>query len=66
MSTLAKSRFDVIPRFVYGTAFKGDQNGELVEKALIQGFVGIDTASNTRNYVEKLTGEATRKVLSEE
>ena len=54
------SRFLGIPRFVYGTAFKGDQNASLVEKALRLGFVGIDTASNTKNYREKLVGDGVR------
>lgn len=65
MTSNVRPRYDGIPLFVYGTAFKGDQNALLVEKALRQGFVGIDTASSTKAYDEKLTGEGIRKVLFE-
>ena len=58
-------RFRGIPRFVYGTAFKGDRSTELVELALRQGFSGIDTASHSRNYQEKLVGDGIRNVLAE-
>ena len=58
-------RFHGIPRFVYGTAFKGDQSTFLVEKALQQGFVGVDTASHSRNYQEKLVGDGIRNLLLE-
>ena len=61
----AGPRFLGVPRLVYGTAFKGDQNDSLVEKALRLGFVGIDTASNTKNYQEKLVGDGLRRVIKE-
>ena len=60
-----EARFQGIPRFVYGTAFKGDQSTVLVEKALQQGFVGVDTASHTRAYQEKLVGDGIRNLLLE-
>ena len=64
-SQAGERRFQGIPRIVYGTAFKGDQNTSLIEKALWLGFVGIDTASNTKNYQEKLVGDGIRHILNE-
>ncbi|MCJ1383893.1 hypothetical protein MMC17_007007 [Xylographa soralifera] len=65
-SPTGKDRFFGIPRFVYGTAFKGDRSTLLVEQALRIGYVGIDTASVTKNYQEKLVADGVRNVLAEQ
>lgn len=57
------SRYKGIPRFVYGAAFKGDETAVLVEQAILQGFVGIDTAGFTGSYKEKLTVEGIRAAM---
>ena len=36
---------DALPPFLYGTAWKEERTGPLVELALRQGFRGIDTAN---------------------
>jgi YD repeat-containing protein len=42
---------------VYGTAWKEDRTGALVEMALRQGFRAIDTANQRRHYFEAGVGE---------
>lgn len=58
-------RFQGVPRFVYGTAFKGEQSAVLVEQAIRQGFVGIDTAAVSSTYQERLVGDGVRAVLAD-
>lgn len=58
------SPFRGIPPFVYGTAFKGDQTATLTEKALSQGFLGVDCAAISRNYNEKLAGQGISKAVA--
>ena len=65
-SPTGQDRFFGIPRFVYGTAFKGDRSTPLVEQAVRKGYVGIDTASVTKNYQEKLVADGVRNVLAEQ
>lgn len=48
----------VVPRFLYGTAWKEDRTQSLVELALDQGFRGIDTANQRRHYHEAAVGQA--------
>ena len=48
----------VVPRFLYGTAWKEDETKRLVTFALQHGFRGIDTANQRRHYHEALVGEA--------
>jgi len=45
-----------IPAFLYGTAWKEDETGRLVQLALEQGFVGIDTANQRKHYHEAGVG----------
>src|SRR5271154_1863338 len=47
-----------VPRFLYGTAWKGDETQRLTELALRQGFRGIDTANQRRHYCEAAVGQA--------
>src|SRR5215470_6732619 len=48
----------LVPRFLYGTAWKEDQTRRLTQLALAQGFRGIDTANQRRHYHEAAVGEA--------
>ncbi|MCJ1395490.1 hypothetical protein MMC18_008376 [Xylographa bjoerkii] len=66
ISSTDRGRFFGIPRFVYGTAFKGDRSTLLVEQALRKGYVGIDTASVTKNYQEKLVADGVKIILAEQ
>jgi len=56
----------VIPRFIYGTAWKEDETQRLVELAIQQGFRGIDTANQRKHYHEAGVGEAIRNYPREE
>lgn len=47
-----------VPRFFYGTAWKEEETGRLVELAVQQGFRGIDTANQRRHYHEQAVGQA--------
>jgi diketogulonate reductase-like aldo/keto reductase len=47
-----------VPRFLYGTAWKEDDTRRLVERALRQGFRGIDTANQRKHYYEAAVGQA--------
>jgi diketogulonate reductase-like aldo/keto reductase len=44
------------PRIIYGTAWKKSQTARLVEKAIEQGFRGIDTACQPKHYDEAGVG----------
>lgn len=48
----------LVPRFLYGTAWKEDDTQRLTELALRQGFRGIDTANQRRHYHEAAVGQA--------
>jgi aryl-alcohol dehydrogenase-like predicted oxidoreductase len=47
-----------MPRLIYGTAWKKDATTELVTKAVLAGFHGIDTACQPKHYQEPLVGRA--------
>ncbi|MBA3238996.1 MAG: aldo/keto reductase [Parachlamydiaceae bacterium] len=47
-----------IPPLIYGTAWKKERTAELVEKAILYGFRGIDTACQPKHYNELGVGEA--------
>ncbi len=51
-----------IPGIIYGTAWKKERTADLVEKALLTGFRGIDTACQPKHYDEKLVGEALQRM----
>jgi diketogulonate reductase-like aldo/keto reductase len=46
------------PTFLYGTAWKEERTGALVELALGAGFRGFDTANQRKHYHEAQAGEA--------
>jgi diketogulonate reductase-like aldo/keto reductase len=48
----------LVPRFLYGTAWKEERTQCLTELALRQGFRGIDTANQRRHYHEAAVGQA--------
>ncbi|KAF8588703.1 Aldo/keto reductase [Ramaria rubella] len=47
-----------LPNILYGTAWKKERTAELVVKAVLQGFRGIDTACQPKHYREDLVGNA--------
>lgn len=47
-----------MPWIIYGTAWKKDRTADLVVKAVLAGFRGIDTACQPRHYSDSLVGEA--------
>jgi diketogulonate reductase-like aldo/keto reductase len=47
-----------IPSFMYGTAWKKEATGQLVQLAVAAGFRAIDTANQLIHYEERLVGEA--------
>jgi diketogulonate reductase-like aldo/keto reductase len=47
-----------IPPVIYGTAWKKERTAELVEKAILNGFKGIDTACQPKHYYEPGVGQA--------
>ena len=55
---------DALPPFLYGTAWKEERTGPLVELALQQGFRGIDTANQRKHYVEAAAGETIAQQLA--
>lgn len=48
----------VVPNFMYGTAWKKEATGKLVELAVGSGFKAIDTANQLIHYNEALVGQA--------
>src|SRR3954452_14558097 len=52
-----------VPRFLYGTAWKEDQTQRLTALALREGFRGIDTANQRRQYHEAGVGQAIQAAL---
>lgn len=53
-----------IPKMLYGTAWKKERTAYLVETALKQGFLGIDTACQPKHYNEAGVGEGLRRAFS--
>ncbi len=54
----------VIPRLLYGTAWKEERTQRLTEQALRLGFRGIDTANQRRHYDESAVGQAVATALA--
>jgi diketogulonate reductase-like aldo/keto reductase len=48
---------DLVPDFLYGTAWKEERTAALTELALRSGFRAIDTANQRRHYVEAGVGQ---------
>lgn len=57
MALLAYNKVE-IPQFMYGTAWKKEQTGRLVQMAAACGFTAIDTANQLIHYDEARVGEA--------
>ena len=51
-----------MPGIIYGTAWKKERTADLVEKALLTGFRGIDTACQPKHYDEQLVGVALQRM----
>jgi len=49
---------------IYGTAWKKKRTAELVETALDQGFLGVDTACQPKHYHEPGVGEGLQRAFS--
>jgi diketogulonate reductase-like aldo/keto reductase len=47
-----------LPKFIYGTAWKGENTKRLVKTAVLNGFLAIDTANQPKHYSELLVGDA--------
>ncbi|OQV21452.1 putative Prostaglandin F synthase [Hypsibius exemplaris] len=47
-----------MPRLIYGTAWKKEATADLVTKAILTGFRGIDTACQPKHYQEAGVGKA--------
>jgi len=56
--TITTSSNVQMPRLIYGTAWKKERTTELVVKAVLAGFRGIDTACQPKHYQEDLVGAA--------
>ena len=52
----------LVPSFMYGTAWKKEATGRLVQLAVASGFRAIDTANQLIHYDEALVGEALRAI----
>lgn len=59
-------RYISAPNLLYGTAWKKENTAILVERAIRQGFRGIDTACQPKHYREDLVGEAIDNILNDE
>jgi len=47
-----------VPTFLYGTAWKEEATESLVERAITEGFRGLDTANQRKHYDEAAVGRA--------
>lgn len=54
----------VMPRLIYGTAWKEDRTRDLTAQALAAGFRGVDTANQRKHYFEAGAGDAIRAALA--
>lgn len=54
----------VVPRFLYGTAWKEDRAQPLTTLALSQGFRSIDTANRRKHYHEAAVGQAITAIVA--
>lgn len=55
----------VVPAFIYGTAWKKEDSANLVYLALCSGFKGFDTAAQPKHYREDLVGDGIRRAVKE-
>jgi diketogulonate reductase-like aldo/keto reductase len=54
--------FSKLPSLFYGTAWKKERTAELVERAILYGFQGIDTACQPKHYHEAGVGHALLRI----
>ena len=54
----------VVPRIIYGTAWKKAATKDLVVKAVLMGFRAIDTACQPKHYNEPAVGLALEELQS--
>ncbi|RLT94149.1 MAG: aldo/keto reductase [Ketobacter sp.] len=54
-----------MPTIIYGTAWKKQRTGDLVQRAYAAGFRGFDTACQPRHYAEPLVGSAFAGLLAQ-
>lgn len=66
-----KARFEpltiggvMVPRLLYGTAWKEERTEQLVSTALACGFRGIDSANQRKHYFEAATGRAVQAAIA--
>lgn len=57
--------FSPSPLLIYGTAWKQERTAALVEKAILCGFRGIDTACQPKHYNEAGVGESLQRLERE-
>ena len=65
MNTLTTYNSVPIPAFMYGTAWKKERTGDLVQLAVNSGFRAIDTANQLIHYNEALVGQALHKLVQQ-
>ena len=65
MNTLTTYNSIPIPAFMYGTAWKKETTGDLVELAVNAGFRAIDTANQLIHYNEALVGQALQNLIQQ-
>ncbi|KIM98825.1 hypothetical protein OIDMADRAFT_127177 [Oidiodendron maius Zn] len=63
--TLKNPSSTVIPKLIYGTAWKKGRTAEYVYQALKTGFRAVDTAAQPRHYQENLVGDGIRQAIKE-
>lgn len=65
LPTITSASGVVMPRIIYGTAWKKDATAALVSEALERGFRGIDTACQPKHYNEPGVGDGIAAVLGD-
>ncbi|KAK5266655.1 hypothetical protein LTR99_007265 [Exophiala xenobiotica] len=55
----------LIPAFIYGTAWKKDATSDLVYQALCNGFTAIDTAAQPKHYREDLVAAGVSRAIKD-
>ncbi|WWD03465.1 hypothetical protein V865_001517 [Kwoniella europaea PYCC6329] len=55
----------IMPKMMYGTAWKKERTTELVTQAIKAGFRGVDTACQPKHYREDLVGKALREFIDQ-
>jgi len=63
-STVTTNAGIQMPKLIYGTAWKKERTTELVIRAVLNGFRGIDTACQPKHYREDLVGAALKELTT--